>query len=89
MKNFNGRSSHGHHGSKLRELVQHAHSTWIARIHSHTYINHHSYLQPRCAKRQLCYYGVCELNATFLIYESITKETVGLPQSVERRTRQF
>ena len=35
MKNFNG---HGHHGSKRSKLVQHA-LTWIARIHSHTYIN--------------------------------------------------
>ena len=26
MKNFNRRSSHGHHGSKRRELTQHAHS---------------------------------------------------------------
>ena len=38
MKNLNRRDSHGHHGSKRRELVQHAH-TWITRIHSHTYIN--------------------------------------------------
>ena len=30
MNNFNWRSSHGHHGSKSRELEQH--------IHSHTYI---------------------------------------------------
>ena len=39
MKNYNRRSSHGHHGSKRRELAQHAHSTWIAHMHSHTYIN--------------------------------------------------
>ena len=26
MKNFNRRDSHGHHGSKRRELAQHAHS---------------------------------------------------------------
>ena len=26
MKNFNRRRAHGHHGSKRRELVQHAHS---------------------------------------------------------------
>ena len=26
MKEFNRRSSHGHHGSKRRELAQHAHS---------------------------------------------------------------
>ena len=33
MKNFNRRTSHGHYGSKRRKL------TWIARIHSHTFIN--------------------------------------------------
>ena len=38
MKNFNRHSSHGDHGSKHGELAQHA-LTWIARIHSHTYIN--------------------------------------------------
>ena len=37
-KNFNRRNSHGHHGSKCHELAQHA-LTWIARMHSHTYIN--------------------------------------------------
>ena len=26
MKNFNRRSSYGHHGSKRRELMQHSHS---------------------------------------------------------------
>ena len=37
MKNFNGRNSYGHHGSKRHELAQHAHAlTWIARIDSHT-----------------------------------------------------
>ena len=35
MKKFNSRGCHGHHGSKRRELPQHA----VARIHSHTYIN--------------------------------------------------
>ena len=41
MMNFTRRSSRGHHGSKRRELAQHAHSTWIApRIfHSRTYID--------------------------------------------------
>ena len=38
MKNFNRRSSHGHHGSKRHELAPHA-LTWIAHIHSHTYMN--------------------------------------------------
>ena len=36
-KNFNRRNSHGHLGSKRRELAQHAHSLpWIARFHLHT-----------------------------------------------------
>ena len=40
MKNFNKRNFHGHYRSKRRELAQHARTlTWIARIHSHTYIN--------------------------------------------------
>ena len=36
MKNFNRCDSHGHHGSKHRELAQRT-LTWISRIHSHTY----------------------------------------------------
>ena len=40
MKNFNGRSSHGHLGSKRRELAQHTHSSEShAFTDSHTYIN--------------------------------------------------
>ena len=38
MKNFNRRSSHGHHDSKHCELAQHA-LTWVACNHSHNYIN--------------------------------------------------
>ena len=39
MKNFNRRSSHGHHGSKHRELVQLANSRGShARIHSLTHL---------------------------------------------------
>ena len=41
MKNFNTNNrhnSHGHHGSKRRELAQHT-LTWIAHIDSHTFIN--------------------------------------------------
>ena len=56
-KNFYRCSSHGHHGSKHRELVQHAHLTWIARIHSHTYMKS-TQLQPRGAKLQLSYYRI-------------------------------
>ena len=56
MKNFNTRSSsHGHHGSKRHELVQHAYSRWShAFTHSHTLTS--TQLQPRGAKRQLSYY---------------------------------
>ena len=40
MKNFNKRSARGRHGSKRRELAHATRTlTWIARIHSHTYIN--------------------------------------------------
>ena len=40
MKNFNRRSFHGGHGSKRRELAELTRTlTWVARIHSHTYIN--------------------------------------------------
>ena len=39
MKNGNRRSSHGHRGSKRRELAVTRTLTWIARILSHTYIN--------------------------------------------------
>ena len=41
--NFNRLSSHGHHGSKRRELTQHATLTWIARTHSLTHLHHDSY----------------------------------------------
>ena len=55
MKNFNRRSSHGHQGSKRRELAQHATLTWVARIHSHT-LHQHSYNDHGCGKCQLSYY---------------------------------
>ena len=42
MKKFNRRSSHGHHGSKRRELVQHTH-THVDRTHSLTQLHQHSY----------------------------------------------
>ena len=46
MKNFNRRSSHGHHGSKYRELAPHAHSRGShAFIHTLT----SAQLQPRGA----------------------------------------
>ena len=51
MKNFNRRSSHGHHGSKRRELAQHAHSRGS---HSLTHFIS-TQLQPRGTRRQLSY----------------------------------
>ena len=53
MKNFDRRSSHGHHGSNRRELAQHAHSH-----ESHAFIHTltSTQLQPRGAKRKLSYY---------------------------------
>ena len=41
MKNFNRRDSHGHHGSKRRELAQHAHSRG-----SHTFTHALTSTQP-------------------------------------------
>ena len=53
MKNFLRRSSHGHNESMRRELAHHAQLiTWVARIHSRTFIN----TVTLCAKRQLIYY---------------------------------
>ena len=42
MKNFNRRSSYGHHDSKLRELAQYIH-THRDCTHSHTHLHQHSY----------------------------------------------
>ena len=53
MKNFNRRSSHGHHGSKRRELAPHAHSRGS---YAFTHTPTSTQLRPRCAKRQLSYY---------------------------------
>ena len=50
MKNFNSRDSHGHHGSKRRELVQHGHSHGS---HAFTHTVTSTQLQPRGAKRRL------------------------------------
>ena len=55
MKNVNRRSSHGHHGSKCRELAKHAHSRGS---HAFTRTLTSTQLQPRCAKRQLTYYRI-------------------------------
>ena len=56
MKNFNRRSSHGHHGSKGCKLAQHAH--WRG-SHAFTHTLTVTQLQPRCAKCwQLSYYRI-------------------------------
>ena len=57
MKKFYKRDSHGHHGSKRRELAQHI-LTWIARIHSHSYIN--TVTTTWCeALAQLLFFSAC------------------------------
>ena len=53
MKNFNRCSSHGYHGSKRCELLQHAHSCGS---HAFTHTLTSTQLQPCGAKRQLSYY---------------------------------
>ena len=55
MKNFNRRNSHGHHGSKCRELAQHAHSSGS---HAFTHTLSPTQLQPSGAKHQLSYYRI-------------------------------
>ena len=53
MKNFNRRDYYGYHGSKRRELAQHAHSHGS---HAFTHaLTTSTQLQPRGAKRQLSY----------------------------------
>ena len=52
MKSFNRRDSHGNHGSKHRELAQHAHSHGS---HSFAHTLTSTQLHPRGAKRQLSY----------------------------------
>ena len=44
MKKCNRRTSHGHHGSKRRELAQHAHSR---ESHAFTHTPTSTQLQPR------------------------------------------
>ena len=46
IMNFNRRNSHGHHGSKHRELAQHAFTRTLTSTQ----------LQPRGAKRQLSFF---------------------------------
>ena len=58
MKNFNRRSFHGHHGSKRRELAQHAH-THVDRTHSLTQLHQHSYIHvERSASSAITYFGI-------------------------------
>ena len=52
-KNVNRRSSYGHHGSKRRELAQHAHQRGS---HASTHTLTSTQLQPPCTKRLLSYY---------------------------------
>ena len=52
---FNRHTSYDHHGSKRRELAQHAHSRG-SHAFTHTRRYTPTQLQPRCAKRQLSYY---------------------------------
>ena len=83
MKNFNTRSSHGHHGSKRRELAQHAHSR---RSHALTHTLAPTQLQPRYAKCQLSYYIIWNQICNLKVPEgggayrsSRTKKTDSLP----------
>ena len=55
VKNFNRRSSYDHHGSKRRELAQHAHSHGL---HAFTHTLVSTQLQPLFTKRQLNYYRI-------------------------------
>ena len=53
IKNFNRRSSHGHHGSKRRELAQHAHSRGSrVRHHAPTFGHMLKIPYPSVAKRR-------------------------------------
>ena len=62
MKNSNRRRSHGHHGSKRRELAQHAHSHGP---HAFTHTLYVNTVQPRGAKRQLSYFIILNLGCFF------------------------
>ena len=64
MRNFT--SSHGDHGSKRRELAQHSTLPWIARIHSHTYINTVTTHIVRSASSAITQFGV-----RFLFYSHV------------------
>ena len=77
MNNFNRHSSHGHHGSKCRELAQHAYSHGSHALF-HTLIS--TRLQPRCAKRQLSYYYSVHAGSlrVFVIHQTLTWTTGSL-----------
>ena len=51
MKNFNRRTSQGHHGSKRLELAQQSHSCG-SNTFTHTLLTS-TQLQPLCAKHEL------------------------------------
>ena len=65
MMNFKRRNSHGQHGLKRRVNWLHT-RTWIARIHSHSYINT---VTTTCAKRQLSYYRIWNRIITLKVHE--------------------
>ena len=76
MKNFSRHSSHGHHGSKRRKVAQHA-LTWIARIHSHTYIktvtttNCIHCKTVRRSSKNLLQYNVCHAHVVELSWYTV------------------
>ena len=64
MKNFNRRDSHGHHGSKRRELSQHAHSRGSHAFTRTLTIN--TVTTTRCkAPAQLLFFNACWVCSCF------------------------
>ena len=62
MKNFNRRSSHGHHGSKRHELAQHAHARGLHAF-THLQLHQHSYNHVvRSATSVITEFGIFFLN---------------------------
>ena len=82
MKNFNGHSSHDHHGSKRRKLAQHR--THVDRTHSLTQLHQHSYNHV-CAKRQLSYYRIW--NPMFILKEPPEEGGCGTVEPLETKVK--
>ena len=62
MKNFNWHSFHDHHGSKPRELVQHAHSH---ESHTFTHTHQHSHNHVvRSASSAITEFGMLKASRT-------------------------